>query len=353
MSNSQPRLGLFIYLFSLLSLFDAFSGPAVDGFLLPSTSRRRYPTKHHDSSRTLLTRQVQRVMSATPAVGIAVIPGVDSNRPQKVNQDSFFCEQCADGSLLVGVLDGHGLKGHIVSQFIAEQLPTMMQQQLLSPSPYFEEQIRRLAGQREESMFRSKNLYEQAMIHAFHQVHHVATENATVPAGRSGTTCIACWIQEDSFHVAYVGDSRAVQFSSSQPTPRTVAIPTTTQEMPFELEMIESGEGRVDGNGNVWYGPVAIAMTRALGDACMLRAGVVPTPLTATFPRPTEGSSILVLATDGIWDVLSLEMVQELVENGVSEQKIAQTLADTARSLWIGDFVDEKADDITCLVVRI
>jgi len=40
----------------------------------------------------------------------------------------------------------------------------------------------------------------------------------------------------------------------------------TTTGVEDERKRIEDGEGRIDGSGNVWYGPVGIAMTRARHD---------------------------------------------------------------------------------------
>jgi len=295
------------------------------------------------------------VCTATPTrrraaeIRVAVIPGVDSNRPQKVNQDAY-------GSLCLGVMDGHGLEGHLVTEYVAERLPLILSEQqqqqseLIQPVNDLEEQLVRL-GKADLSTLPT-DPKELALIHAFHQVHHMAMQNESIPAGRSGTTCIACCLCQDKLlHVAYVGDSRAICIDDGDGgTVQTIAHPTTTREMAEERQRIEAGEGRIDDNGNVWYGPVAIAMTRALGDAVMLRAGVLPTPVTRTFMLPPKCT--LVLATDGIWDVLSEEVVRGIVEKASSVQEAAQVLADTARKEWIGEFIDEKADDITCMVVR-
>ena len=70
--------------------------------------------------------------------------------------------------------------------------------------------------------------------------------------------------------------------------------------------------GRLD-TLRVTYGPVGIAMTRALGDSVMIRAGVIPTPIVETYRIFNKTS--LVLATDGIWDVLSNRDVTNIIIN--------------------------------------
>jgi serine/threonine protein phosphatase PrpC len=330
---------LIVHFFGLLVTFEAFQLTATRPLsFIPSSTR----------------------LFAALEIGVSVIPGVDSNRPQKINQDAFF-EAIVEGGTCVGVLDGHGLKGHLVTEFIAEQLPVAIRQQLKNtqPSRHLEEQLVELGKADLNPDSLPDEPKQQVLVHAFHQVQEASMENEKVPAGRSGTTCIACLIEDDQIHVAHVGDSRAIRidrYSNHKDDPPLITpltIETTTANMPSERQRIDACEGRIDDGGNVWYGPFAIAMTRALGDALMLRAGVLPTPITATFDRDKKNvkSTTLVLATDGIWDVLSNESVRDIVVASRDVHQAAKELADTARAKWIGDFVDEMADDITCMVI--
>ena len=51
----------------------------------------------------------------------------------------------------------------------------------------------------------------------------------------------------------------------------------TTVHLPMERNRIEScNDSRIDTNGNVFYGPIGIAMTRSFGNSVMLRAGIIP-----------------------------------------------------------------------------
>jgi serine/threonine protein phosphatase PrpC len=57
--------------------------------------------------------------------------GHQPGNPQKKNQDSYIIKPNIRGHLglhLFSVCDGHGLNGHIISQFIKEQLPVQMVQ---------------------------------------------------------------------------------------------------------------------------------------------------------------------------------------------------------------------------------
>ena len=66
------------------------------------------------------------VSSATQIGGIN-IPGTDPDRPRQINQDALFGFEM-DGHVVAGVMDGHGLKGHVVTQFLMRRLPERIRQ---------------------------------------------------------------------------------------------------------------------------------------------------------------------------------------------------------------------------------
>ncbi|KAL7561374.1 hypothetical protein ACA910_001477 [Epithemia clementina (nom. ined.)] len=287
---------------------------------------------------------------------------------------------------VVGVMDGHGRKAERLTDFLSTHLPFCIEQQFNHPQPVteLEEQILRLAKfdslhddvATTTSTEDSTSHVHQVLRNAFHQAHWDAMQNKEIPAGRCGTTCIVCvWNDNDdndnddgALHVAHVGDSRAYRFlmeNDDDDPPQALTTPTTVQNCLKDRQRIEKAcEGRVDDNGNVWYGPIGIAMTRALGDSAMLRAGVIPTPVTQSFSRARKSDSRehdrIVLATDGIWDVLSVTKVQEILRDhrSFSNQEVAEVLASQAKLAWAaqgpGFFDDEvKCDDITCLVFHL
>lgn len=322
--------------------------------------------------------------SSTLTIASRTVGGSDPNRPQKVNQDALFhCPVMitkTGGSIVTcfGVMDGHGLKGHLVTQFLAKQLPQRIAEQLANPTPLteWEEKMKQLANfdvqadvaasimveSQDTQHQQQHHIIHNALRHAFHQAHVDAMEAVDVPAGRSGTTCIVCLLDDTHIHVAHVGDSRAVLYGTSSSWQALTSETTVANFASTEGQRIADGKGRVDGQGNVWYGPVGISMTRALGDAVMLQAGVVPTPIVQSFPRDDDKNHILVVATDGIWDVLDNDCVGEIVQqyqdasSSSSVQDLLDELIDQARKRWIGDLPimdEEKVDDITCIVAKV
>jgi len=426
-------------LFQLLSIFISMT------FLfIVSEAFICYPKHQHDLRRKPVNKEAikekryRSVFQSTTSllefplfsvpVGMYNIPGEDPDRPNKVNQDAYFhasfqYERSGKPitSTYAGVLDGHGLKGHLVSRFMAHQMPFRIQEQFAMNDS---------SSNTEDFLVSNVPSMIKA---AFENAHEDAIQNKTIPAGRSGTTCVMMMLEESdqlekedlnsvsstisqTMYIANVGDSRAVigipptypnsdfdsfktihktnnrietsahvsieikkssPINDSQMWKALALTKETTVKIPEENERIEMGEGRVDSMGNVFYGPVGISMTRALGDAVMLRAGVIPSPIVDCFQIIFEKDSekknnrkcgmVVVLGSDGIFDVMKNEEVIDYavksmttgndMNDSLDISKInaaAESIAKEAKQRWQGGLpLEVKSDDITCAVIVI
>lgn len=55
--------------------------------------------------------------------------GMLSNKVQKTNQDSYVCIKnfaCLKNTWFFGVFDGHGVNGHLASDYIKQFLPSIL-----------------------------------------------------------------------------------------------------------------------------------------------------------------------------------------------------------------------------------
>jgi serine/threonine protein phosphatase PrpC len=347
--------------------------------------------------------------------GCVNFPGTDPDRPQKVNQDGSFYMPTRDIGrgkriTLFGIMDGHGLKGHVLVQYLQQQLPPHLIQCLRSAlvdpvvtdpdttiefcqlPPQVLEQFKQdlveyghadpmelYLQTNTTNPLPPKNdvLIRQAIVDAFLSVHYQASKNANVPSSRSGTTCICCILihENDALHLytATVGDSRAILLSKSNAGTSPFMIQSLTKETTVKLtserDRIMSCESRIDASGNVFYGPIGIAMTRSLGNSVMLQAGILPIPVVSMETVSAFGTHYYVCAgTDGIFDVLSNEQVAEIVnesvvvsrENGETQmprkslQEIAKDVCNQARQAWLDDLpIEPKVDDITFAIMDV
>uniref|UniRef100_J3M6A1 protein-serine/threonine phosphatase n=1 Tax=Oryza brachyantha TaxID=4533 RepID=J3M6A1_ORYBR len=153
----------------------------------------------------------------------------------------------------------------------------------------------------------------------------------------------------DLLVVANVGDSRAVLGTAADDddaaSGAVAAVQLTVDfkpNLPQERERIMECNGRVQcladepGVHRVWRpdreGP-GLAMSRAFGDYCVKDCGVISAP-EVTQRRITGRDQFVILATDGVWDVVSNEEAVQIVATAPEREKAAKRLVEFAVRAW-------------------
>jgi len=91
-----------------------------------------------------------------------------------------------------------------------------------------------------------------------------------------------------------------------------------------------------------------LAMARAFGDFCLKDYGVISVP-EFSHRVLTDRDQFIVLASDGVWDVLSNEEVVEVVASAPRRASAARLVVDAAAREWKLKYPTSKMDD--CAVV--
>ncbi|PNY03507.1 putative protein phosphatase 2C 8-like protein [Trifolium pratense] len=124
-----------------------------------------------------------------------------------------------------------------------------------------------------------------------------------------GSTAAVVVVGKEEIVVANCGDSRAVLCSGG------VAVPLSRDhkpDLPDERERIEAAGGRViNWNGSRVLG--VLATSRSIGDHCM-KPFVISQPEINVYGR-TKSDEFVVVASDGLWDVVSNNFVCEVVRS--------------------------------------
>jgi len=159
-----------------------------------------------------------------------------------------------------------------------------------------------------------------------------------------GSTATVALVSDDMITVANVGDSMAYLLRGQ----KTIAL--TEAHKPSN----ESERARVLGlGGHITKGRVqgVLAMTRALGD-CALRPFVSCDPEVREIARSHEDRA-LVLATDGLWDVLSPLEVMAVVERVLLSNNCANAdeCASACASLLVSLALERQTMDNVSVVV--
>ncbi|KAK9145418.1 hypothetical protein Sjap_005321 [Stephania japonica] len=122
-----------------------------------------------------------------------------------------------------------------------------------------------------------------------------------------GSTAVVALVGGDKVVVANCGDSRAVLSRGG------VAVPLSQDhkpDRPDEMERVEAAGGRVI-NWNGFRVLGVLATSRSIGDY-YLKPYVIPYP-EVTISDRTKNDEFLILASDGLWDVISNDVACQVV----------------------------------------
>jgi serine/threonine protein phosphatase PrpC len=323
-------------------------------------------------------------------VSMCILPGQDPFKEvAKVCQDGLFVIE-SNGSLFAGLFDGHGENGEEVVEFCIKYL-----------QQYFKDHRGDFDANPTESIEQAVESCDLAIARC-----------VTMDSLMAGTTAVILYINANGIHVGSVGDSRAVLGTSTglsegpersmsnvrPPTrltykrqiddiTRIAAIPLTTDQKPNhegELDRILEAGGKVarllDENGKrvgpyrVWNAEgrlPGLAMSRSLGDRVAHSVGVSSEPIVESFNfEPSD--QFIVIASDGVWDVLENKDAINLIERFRNKSKrgdlgtlpkrlkpvdvhIAHLVALEARYRWFQVVQEEDVmiDDISVIVIEL
>eukprot|EP00195_Chlamydomonas_chlamydogama_P006956 CAMPEP_0202890740 /NCGR_PEP_ID=MMETSP1392-20130828/1052_1 /ASSEMBLY_ACC=CAM_ASM_000868 /TAXON_ID=225041 /ORGANISM="Chlamydomonas chlamydogama, Strain SAG 11-48b" /LENGTH=238 /DNA_ID=CAMNT_0049574365 /DNA_START=401 /DNA_END=1117 /DNA_ORIENTATION=- len=154
-----------------------------------------------------------------------------------------------------------------------------------------------------------------------------------------GCTAVTAVVLGHRLLVANVGDSRAVLCRGGKAVAMSVDHKPNAKE---ERQRIESAGGVVVWAGTWRVGGV-LAVSRAFGDRPLKRF-VIPTPdIKEEELRPDD--EFLILASDGLWDVMNNQEAADLVRGITDAEKAAKRLTEEA-------FQRGSNDNISCIIVR-
>nr|BBD74746.1 protein phosphatase 2C 4 [Striga hermonthica] len=155
-----------------------------------------------------------------------------------------------------------------------------------------------------------------------------------------GSTAVVALLTPDKIVVSNCGDSRAVLCRNGVTIPLSV---DHKPDRPDELNRIQEAGGRVI----FWDGPRVLgmlAMSRAIGDN-YLKPYVIPVPEVTVTERTVE-DECLILASDGLWDVVSNETACGVARMCLLSHK-------PPGNDIIGDSSDEACSDASILLTKL
>ncbi|MEW5311417.1 MAG: hypothetical protein WDW38_003133 [Sanguina aurantia] len=154
-----------------------------------------------------------------------------------------------------------------------------------------------------------------------------------------GCTAVTALLVGQRLLVANVGDSRAVLCRAGKGVALSVDHKPNSKDERARIE----GAGGVVVWAGTWRVGGVLAVSRAFGDRPLKRY-VIATPHMRD-EHLTPDDEFLILASDGLWDVMSNQDSVALIRDVIDVEKAAKRLTDEA-------FARGSADNISCVVVR-
>ncbi|AQK59108.1 probable protein phosphatase 2C 14 [Zea mays] len=296
-----------------------------------------------------------------------------------VNQDAMifwenFCSR--DDTIFCGVFDGHGPYGHLVAKRVRDLLPLKLGADLgmedgrvastgnikLNTNDVASSEHIVRGGTAVSSEAQQNGDYPEvfpalrtSFLKAFHVMDRDLKLHKNIDCFFSGTTAVAVIKQGHNLIIGNLGDSRAV-LGTRDENNQLVAVQLTVDlkpDIPSESQRIRQRRGRIFALpeepevARVWlprYNSPGLAMARAFGDFCLKDHGVISVP-DVSYHHITEKDEFVVLATDGVWDVLSNDEVVNTVSRVTSRASAARFLVESAHRAWRTRFPTSKVDD--------
>ena len=294
--------------------------------------------------------------------GVLSRPGKDEYGMTKTNQDTFIAKRNINNINnfnIFGVLDGHGIHGHLISQFASQSIPNKI---INNPEIQMNSNI--------ESIY---NILIRNDYQIIKQA-YISTDNqlkfSNFDCKESGTTC--CLVIHIGTHLicANVGDSRAIVVYDEQNDNNLNFLNVIPLSIDYKPELPEEKARIIMSGGTVEQirysfgmdaGPYRVflagkdypglAMSRSIGDLVGKQCGIIAEPGIREY-NLEKNTKFLILCSDGVWEFLSNEKVRDIAKQfylNSNAKELCQELISSSVIEW--QTQDMTIDDITAEVI--
>ncbi|XP_038974833.1 probable protein phosphatase 2C 33 isoform X1 [Phoenix dactylifera] len=360
----------------------------VSGAKQPRKGSRKRQGSRRSSFDTRREEQLHRIPGRMFLNGGSSVASLFTQQGKKgLNQDAMIVWEnfgSRTDTVFCGVFDGHGPYGHMVARRVRDSLPLKLsahwevnvgsddcrESTIISHSGSMSSEETSSICLDDEpgvsTVIEEKDKHpeifttlKESFLKAFKVMDKELKLHTNIDCFCSGTTAVTLVKQGQDLVIGNVGDSRAVLGTRDQ-NDCLIAVQLTVDlkpNLPREAERIRKCRGRVFALQNepevarVWLpnnDSPGLAMARAFGDFCLKDFGLISVP-EISYRHITKRDEFIVLATDGVWDVLSNKEVVDIVSSAPARSSAAHSLVESAVGVWRLKYPTSKIDD--CAVV--
>ena len=312
-----------------LTNIDLYLNKSKDSFV----SNKNKNSQNSNNSNKII-KKILKIDSCT-------IPGYSLKGVKQKNLDSFFLKKNfleKEENFFIGICDGHGIYGDLISQYIAQNLPELL-----------------------------KNISKENIIQIFKDLNKALISRSKIDCSLSGTTCTSLIISLEKIICANIGNTRAILARHENGCYNTIIL--NRDHKPTESEEIK----RIITNGGVirqnydkirkeYIGPERIwlknsdipglNMSRTFGDNLAHTIGVINIP-EIRYYEFTGNEKFIVIASDSIWQFIDsdecTEIIKEFYEKNLDAIGALNALVTEAIKRWKKQ--ENKIEDITAVVI--
>jgi serine/threonine protein phosphatase PrpC len=279
---------------------------------------------------------------------VKVTFGFADDKGARSTMEDAHAQIPGEGFAFFGVFDGHG--GSAVAHFAAAKLYENCKLTGLNDDDAIEAALRngflktheQLTNEALEEFLKNQNF-----------------DSAPIDVNDQGSTAVVAYTRHNSLYVANAGDARAVLSRNGVAEDLSEDHKPTTNKEKERLEKVQElqekagGEvcGRIGDRIRSVKSPYAIAVSRALGDK-NFNPCITPEPeITQTTLNALD--SFLILACDGVWDVLTSQEAVDVVKAALGNKNTISNddCKKAAQALVKEALVRNTTDNLTVIVV--
>ena len=268
--------------------------------------------------------------------------GYTQDQEKKINQDNYFGISVDKERYFIGVCDGHGQKGHVVSKYVVN---------------YIEDNSTALFNEQTDITNEIKSLMENTQ--------QSLIQNKTNIIKQSGTTLTSALILKDKMYLVNVGDSKTMLVYNDKRTISTSLHSLENEEERKFIDLSKAEVSRLKDESGEETGPLrlfqkgkpgpGLMMSRSLGDSIGHDLGMSVEPEVIEI-KCKGNEKYLIIASDGLWDKVQDDDVCEIVDkyyesidDNVDLNECCQKLLEIAENNWRAE--EDVVDDITIIIV--
>ena len=355
------------------------------------TARNKKAKKIFDLENKDFLKKNKKAPQKNKKIGILTIAGMETDEKKKINQDNYFNYDFKNGYKFIGVCDGHGENGKLVSEFIRNNLPKELEKEFNVLISSEKKRISILEGMlrhNDENNSEKKEktnletIFDLEKIKDLFKKVYISTnfnlfaENMNLNLKTSGATCVSTFYKKNPLkrlYIANLGDSRAIIIKEQQQSPENNDKniwsyeqlsrdhkPSEQDEAERiikcggEIQKIQNEDGTFEGPLRIFKkdeeGP-GLAMSRTFGDREGEGLGIIAEPEVKEYLIKKEDKA-LIIASDGLWEYTSNEEVVNVVKK-LWEQKDVDKIVNELYKVSIENWKKENCniDDITIICV--